>query len=84
MDSKSEDFKLKKENLNPGEAGSFMDYSGQSFVKAGDKFQWARITRRRTQGKDEHNPQFKVEDGPHWSRSIRGTAVPWDPGKPIE
>ncbi len=54
------------------------------FVKAGVTFHWARITRTRTQGKDEHNPQFKVEDGPHWSRTIRGATIPWDPGESIE
>ncbi len=30
--------KFKKENLSPREAGSVMDYRGQSFIKVGDKF----------------------------------------------
>ncbi|MCP3664047.1 MAG: hypothetical protein GY696_16405, partial [Gammaproteobacteria bacterium] len=40
--SKKSNKKLRKENLNPGEAEA-MDYKGQSSIKVGDKFQWVRI-----------------------------------------
>ncbi len=76
----SESEKLKKENINPGEAGLVMVYRGQSFVRVGDKSQCvSRDTPGPIQGKGVQNPQLKVGDGP-----IRGSTVPWDLGESVQ
>ncbi len=53
--------KLKKENLNPGEAESIMDCEIQSSVEIGDKFQWVRIAL-------PQNPRKK------WQAETKGTS----------
>ncbi len=79
MVSESEDSKLNKENLNPGETGSVMNYNGQPFVRIGDRFLWVRVTPGRIQEKGVRNPQLKVGD-----RQTRGSTVQWKPGESVQ